>query len=128
MKCHLCNIDLMENLYSAWNVGERNLTQYICKNKDCVLPATLKIHVNVILPSKQIVDYFLCLQIKKEWYGIASYLEHPVTTLFKTEIGISFMEASLLTVKRFYPLVWKEPLGPQLNTIFDRLQTLLLFS
>jgi len=133
MKCHLCNIDLIS--YSIWNVGEGNLARYRCKNKDCVgVPDDLRMGLNVILPSKQIVDYFFCFQIKEEWYGVLSYSERPLTKLFQYFIQkypnneIGFTSTLLFDVERFYPLVGADPFSPQLEMVFNKLKILILFS
>jgi hypothetical protein len=137
MKCHLCNIELTAVPYSVWNVGGRKMVQFGCRNENCFgLYKLTKIQLDVILPEQKIIDYLFSMPLKDKWYSISSFSssENSKTQLFsytaeKSDIyGLRTpIEEKLISIDRFFPLVWEEPLAPQIETIFNKLKVFLVF-
>lgn len=143
MNCHLCNDPLTPDSYSTWNIGSEHMVIHRCKNELCNNWTTVadKIEIDIVFPSREIIGYTALFQIRNKWYRIYSFsgapnllVNKPGTKLYYYGVSPTIFSGGfkkseeLLHVERYYSLSYDEPLWQQLEFIYDKLQTLLLFS
>ena len=134
MKCHMCGEELVCDSIDLWNVAPRRCVAYACRNRVCRPPPNVSTdssaYLQVIEPDKEINYYCLRFPHRDKWYQVAS-IEiqcNPGETTFSVAPDTS--QASydpLFTLPRFIPLLWGQPLEPQVEVLKEKLKTLLYF-
>jgi len=136
MKCHLCNLELLETSGRTWDVGGRYLASVFCNNKECVDHFGLTVHYQIIHPDENIVCYDFVIQDNDKWYRVWSestrYNQISNTVLISLypgrQVGNSWISSTILNIDKHYPLAPTDILKEKSYEIFLKLKGLIIFS
>lgn len=134
MKCHVCGEELTCDNIELWNVASRRCMAYACRNLNCRPPPNVStdssVNLHLVVPDDEVNYYLLRFLHRDRWYQVASIQIqcHPGETVFS--VAPDTARASydpLITLPRFIPLDWNQPLDTQVDFLKEKLKTLLYF-
>ena len=117
--------------YANWQTGERKEVTWHCANKDCWAPK-LGNHVDIVTPDNEISNYYLTFYHGEERFAILSTVNNWKGSTALEEHhhieGQTYTSRKIFEVKKYYPLDINKDFSSQLEDIYTKIRTLLVFS
>lgn len=127
LRCHLCHQQMTQVAYCNWRLGKRREVNFTCTNLGCLDVNPLSTMMSIVLPEEEISAYSVSIKHKDIWYEITA--QNSQTTLNKLthHYSINIRKEDIITLDRFIELNPHLELKPQIQQIFDKLHSLVIF-